>query len=205
MARDVIDLPGPEPELAPALAGADRGLRLGLAAAFGLAAALAPEAPWSPPAATFAATALLLACGWLPRLAGLAALASALLALLGGAEPAPWLGVLAAAGVRVRLQWGPAGDHLERVRALRRTRARGVAAMELRRVRAAQLPEDARSAELERAGDAFERAGRARTELRALGIEKPARSVVRYAAPLAEALPPRLIDAALRWLEERPG
>jgi hypothetical protein len=198
MAREVIDLPGPAPDLAPALVGVDRGLRLGLGAAFAVAAVLAPGAPWR---LALAAVAVLHLADRLARPAALAAAVLALPALVWGGAPAPWLGVLAAAAVRARLQWGPSGEHLARVRGLRRSHARGVAAMELHRARAAQRDEDARAAELQRAGDAFERAGRARTELRALGVETRPSPLLRYAASATAALPPRLARMALRWLE----
>lgn len=200
MARDVIDLPGPEPQLASLLIGADLGLRLGLGATFATAAALAPGG-LGPASLAFAAVALLHLADRLPRAAGVAGAALALVAPFTGAAPAAWLGVLAAAAVRTRLQWGPAGGHLARIRALRRTQARGVAAMELRKARAGRLAEDERAAELQRAGDAFERSGRARAELRTLGADRRTPSVAHYAAPAAAALSPRLGDAALRWLE----
>lgn len=200
MARDVIELPGPEPQLASLLIGADRGLRLGLGATFATAAALGPGTPGAASFA-FAAVALLHLADRLPRAAGAAAAALAVLAPFAGGAPAPWLAVLAAAAVRTRLQWGPAGAHLAHIRALRRTQARGVAAMELRKARAARLAADERAAELRRAGDAFERSGRARTELRTLGAERRGASVAHYAASAAAALSPRFGDAALRWLE----
>ena len=73
--------------------------------------------------------------------------------------------------------------------------------MELHRARAARLAEEAHADELRRAGDAFERAGRARAELRALGVEARSSSLAHFAAPAAGVLPSRVGRAALRWLE----
>jgi hypothetical protein len=204
MARDVIDLPGTEPPLAALLVASDRGLRLGLAATFAAAAALAPGGP-GPTSLACAALALALLADRLPRTTSVAGTALAAAAALSAGAPAPWLGVLTAAAVRTRLQWGPAGAHLARIRALRRTQARGVATMALRKARAGRVGEDERAAELRRAGDAFERAGRAGAELRALGAERRAGSLARQATRAAGALPPRVCDAALRWLENEPS
>jgi hypothetical protein len=201
VSRRILDLPRTEPDLARALAGLDAGLRLALAAAWLAAAALGtPALIGSSPALA----AALAACGvaaladvW-PRASAVAGLAVSLLALPGGPALAPWLALLGAAAARVALQLGGAGALLERVRVLRRARATALAATEILRARAAALPDAAGSAELGRAGDAFELAGRARGALRELGVEgRVGPALARAAGRGAAALLPASADAAL--------
>lgn len=203
MSRRIVDLPrtGSDPTLAGALAGLDDGLRLSLAAAW-LAAAAAGLPAWLGHRGALAAA--LAACGaaalvdvW-PRALAAGGLAVSLLALPAGAALAPWLAVLGAAGVRAALHLGPPAALLERVRALRRARGAALAATEILRARAAALSGDAGRAELSRAGDAFELAGRARTALRELGIEARASALLaRAGGRAAAALLPAAADAAL--------
>lgn len=219
MSRDVIDLPrtsdsgtggSPPPSGAADSGGGlprvDRALRLGLAAAWLTAAVLGLPSLATSPGLTCGALAGLGAAALLdlaPRATALAGLVVSLVVMPGGAALAGWLAVVAAAGVRAVLWLGRGHDSLARVRALRRERARQAAAMELRRAHARALPEPEGEAERTRAGDAFERAGRAGGELRTLGVEvRGCRSPLRFAAPLlARSLPDRLRSALVQRLE----
>jgi hypothetical protein len=194
------------PRLGPALARADALLRGGLGLAW-LANGwwvVEPAFPLDPLAAS-AARALLAICGLL-ALVGLltrtsTALGLVLSALLipGSAALAPWLALLGAAAARLALRRGPAArwlDHTQR----RRTDLRiELLATELCRAQARTARDAAeRSQALERAGDAYERAGRARASLGEAGLgERAAARVIRVfgrgvAGLLAAA--PRLRD-----------
>ena len=212
MTREVIDLtrPGerslPEADPAGALARMDRVLRVGLGVAWLAAASLGQPSLLGPPALVAGALAVLGVAALLdlaPRATALAGVVVSLGALPGGAAVAGWLAVVAAAGVRAVLWLGPAREPLSRVRGLRREWARQGTAMELRRAHAAALPDAEQQAELTRAGDAFERAGRAGAELRALGVVmRGGRGPLRYVAPLLDrALPDGMRSALLQRLE----
>ncbi len=207
MTHEVLDLPGTpdDADLGAAVAGLDRILRWGLAAAWlglsvlGAPAALLPEAPLR---VAFTLVGLAALFDPAPRLAAPAGLAVSLAALPAGAALAPWLALVAAAGARARLHLGPAGHRLAGIRRLRRATARGVAAMEIRRARAAELPEKSRDGELSRAGDAFERAGRASAALRALGVGTAGtQALARSAGRTAARLPSGPRDALLARLD----
>jgi len=182
-APEIADLaavaPGQAAPEAPgrALVAADGVLRWSLAAALGAAAVAGPE-PWllagelARPA--LGAGALALALDAAPRIAIPAILALAGAALPGGAAVGPWLAVLGAAAARALLRFGPAGELLDHVRVARRRHLRAALATALRRSRAEALAEPQRTEEIRRAGDAFEIAGRARSELRALGLRSGA-------------------------------
>jgi len=189
-----------------ALVAADGVLRWSLAAALAAVAVAGPE-PWllagelARPA--LGAGALALALDAAPRVAIPAILALAGAAFPGGAAAGPWLAVLGAAGARALLRFGPAGELLGHVRAARRRHLRAALATALRRSRAEALPEPQRTEELGRAGDAFEIAGRARSELRALGLRPAAWPAgVRTAAAL---LAPVLTDSAVAALADDEG
>jgi hypothetical protein len=210
----VIDLPRPGegslPEADPggALARTDRVLRLGLGVAWLAAACLGQPSLLGAPTLVGGALALLGLAALLdlaPRATALAGVVVSLGVLPGGTALAGWLAVVAAAGVRAVLWLGPARGPLARVRDLRRQRARQMTAMELRRAHAAALPETERNAELTRAGDAFEWAGRAGAELRAPGVGvRSGRGAARYVAPLLDrALPDGMRSALVQRLEAR--
>jgi hypothetical protein len=171
--------------LGPALVRADALLRLGLGlawlagAGWGVEPALRLE-----PLAASAARALLAACGLL-SLAGVlnrtsTALGLVLSALLipTGAALAPWLALLAAAAARLVLRGGAAASWLDRTRR-RRTQLRiDLLATELCRAQARGARDAAaRGQALGRAGDAYERAGRALAALALAGLD--ARTSVR--------------------------
>lgn len=212
MTREVIDLtrPGERPlaeaDPAAALARMDGVLRVGLGVVWLAAACLGQPSLLGAPALVAAALAVLGVAALLdlaPRATALAGIAVSLAVLPGGAALAGWLAVVAAAGGRAVLWLGPAREPLTRVRGLRRERARQATAMELRRAHAAALPESQREAELTRAGDAFERAGHAAAELRALGVAVPSGRVsARHLATLLErALPDEMQAALVQRLE----
>jgi hypothetical protein len=184
----------------------DRVLRVGLGVAWLAAAWLGQPALLGPPALVAGGLAVLGAAALLdlaPRTTALAGVVVSLGALPGGAALAGWLAVLVAAGVRAVLWLGPAREPLTRVHGLRRERRRQATAMELRRAHAAALPDAEREAELTRAGDAFERAGRAGAELRALGVAVPSNRVpARHLATLLDrALPDGIRSALVQRLE----
>ncbi len=198
------------PPLAAAVLGAEAGLRLGLGLGWlGLGVApLAFERAGDAAAGRVVAAALLALCGALilaarlPRLAPAAGLGVLLLAR---AAPLPLLFVCAGAALaRVALHGGASGGWLRGVARERRDLALHLAATELARARAAAASDEARrEAALHAAGDAYERAGRARRELEGLGAPDGA------AAALIGLLA-RGIGGALRpapgprgWLERR--
>jgi hypothetical protein len=168
------------PRLGPALVRADALLRLGLGFAWlagggwGAEPALRLE-----PVAASAARALLAGCGLL-SLAGVltrtsTALGLVLSALLipTGAALAPWLALLAAAAARLVLRGGAAASWLDRTRR-RRTELRiDLLATELCRAQARGARDASeRGQALGRAGDAYERAGRALAALALAGLDE---------------------------------
>jgi hypothetical protein len=173
MARELLELHGRVGDAA-ALAVADAALRIGLAAAWLAAGAATPLLP--------VCALLVLADAW-PRAAIAAGAAATLLA---GLPLSQTLALLAAAAARLTLLVGPSAELLREIRGLRRERARALLLTELRRA----------GGDLGGAGDAFERAGRARSRLSALGIED--RLVPTAARHLARASA-RLLP--LRWRE----
>jgi hypothetical protein len=216
MTDRIVDLPRAVDggaELAGRIAALDAALRLSLASAWLVAAALGPpalldaERPLALALAACGAAALLDA---LPRVTAAAGLAVSLLALPGGPALAPWLALLGAAAARAGLQLEPCGELLGRGRELRRARAAALVATEIHRSQVAGEADEAGRAALERAGDAFELAGRARDALAALGIEGRAgaalaRGIGRAAARLvpdtpAARLAARLVAASRRGL-----
>jgi hypothetical protein len=206
MAPELVEIRGSDASdtAAGAAARTDTLLRWSLAAAWAAAAVTGPE-PWLLPAPVarlaLGACAALAALDLWPRASAVAGLAASLAALPTGVALAPWLAVLGAAAARVGLRLGPSGERLTRVREAHLRRSQALLATELHRRRSRRLSEPARSAELGRAGDAFERAGRARAELRALGVERGARPL---APRLAAALtPPALAEPLVRHLDPR--
>ena len=187
-------------ELGRSLVALDALLRWSLAAAWLAAAAAELPVLFAAPAPARVALA---GCGLAalvdarPRLVAGLGLAASLLALPELPSLAPWLALLGAATARLWLHAGSSGGLLQRVHALRRQHARHLLATELHRARAAALPAREGDAELARAGDAFERAGRARRDLAALGIQPraaagAARARARILAILPDPLQERL-------------
>jgi len=193
-----------------ALVGGDGVLRWTLAASLAGAAAAGPE-PWllaeelARPA--LGAGAFALALDVAPRLAVPGVLVLAAAAFPGGEAAGAWLAVMGAAGARTLLRFGPGGELLDRVRTARRQQRRAALATALRRARAETLPEPRRTEGLRRAGDAFEVAGRARGELRALGLQPPAwpPGVQTTGALLARLLPDGAVTALANRLPRRKG
>jgi hypothetical protein len=195
------------PRLGPALVRADALLRLGLGLAWvasgwwGVEPALRLE-----PLAAGAARTLLAACGLL-SLAGVltrtsTALGLALSGLLipGDAALAPWLALVAAAAARLVLHRGPSASWLDRTLRRRSELRIDLLATELCRAQARGARDaSARSQALGRAGDAYERAGRALASLALAGLDERATARVirvfgRGVASLLGAAP---------WLRDR--
>lgn len=151
-----------------------------------------------------------LLAGALPRL-GTAAGGVVTLAWLGSGFPlGGGLGGLALAGAlaRLALRLGPGAEWLERVGRLSRERTLHLFATELGRSRATRAADaEASKQALARAGDAYERAGRARAALERLGAGPgfSAAWVRGLAAAVAGALGvlPPAHDALERALQER--
>lgn len=179
---------------------ADRALRLVIGLGWIGLAATPSDAPVLAISGGLAAAArpALLGCGALvllglaPRAVSAAGLALSLPLLPPGSWVAAWLVLAGAAAGRLALRRGVRGRWLREVERLARDEALGCALLELGRALAARAAAAAESsARIARAGDAYERAGRARAALRLLGVEA-------RAFPAAARLAARGIALALR-------
>ena len=176
------------PRVGPALVRADALLRCGIGLAWLANGWWVVEPAFRlEPLAVSAARALLTTCGLL-SLAGLLSRASTALGLVlsallipGSVALAPWLALLGAASARLALLRGPAASWLDHTQRRRTDLRINLIATELCRAQA-RTARDATecSRALGRAGDAYERAGRALAALGEAGLgERATARVIR--------------------------